>query len=224
MAGGMMRFGIPSLPAAARRARRRGPADPRMGVELELNRKVTNVEEAMREGGFDAAFLAVGAHIGKRAYIPAGEAARILDAVSLLECDGGRGEAAARPPGGRLRRRQHGDGRGPHREAARCHRRGGRLPTHPRADARARVRGRGGRGGGRDDALARDHQAGRRRQGDGREDGARRDRLPPADRRARGARGRLGDPRPRARRRTSRCSTTSRGSRWRTASSRSART
>ena len=38
----------------------------------------------MREGGFDAAFLAVGAHIGKRAYIPAGEAARILDAVSLL--------------------------------------------------------------------------------------------------------------------------------------------
>jgi NADPH-dependent glutamate synthase beta subunit-like oxidoreductase len=38
----------------------------------------------MREGNFDAAFLAVGAHIGKRAYIPAGEAAHILDAVSLL--------------------------------------------------------------------------------------------------------------------------------------------
>src|ERR1019366_4716599 len=33
---------------------------------------------------FDAAFLAVGAHIGKRAYIPAGEAAHILDAVTLL--------------------------------------------------------------------------------------------------------------------------------------------
>ena len=41
--------------------------------------------EAKRKGGFDAAFLAVGAHIGKRAYIPAGEAARILDAVSMLE-------------------------------------------------------------------------------------------------------------------------------------------
>jgi NADPH-dependent glutamate synthase beta subunit-like oxidoreductase len=38
----------------------------------------------MTAGGFDAAFLAVGAHIGKRAYIPAGEAAHILDAVSLL--------------------------------------------------------------------------------------------------------------------------------------------
>ena len=38
----------------------------------------------MRDGSFDAAFLAVGAHIGKRAYIPAGEAAHILDAVTLL--------------------------------------------------------------------------------------------------------------------------------------------
>ena len=38
----------------------------------------------MREGRFDAAFLAVGAHIAKRAYIPAGEAAHMLDAVSVL--------------------------------------------------------------------------------------------------------------------------------------------
>jgi NADPH-dependent glutamate synthase beta subunit-like oxidoreductase len=85
MAGGMMRFGIPKY---------RLPRDVldaevdrilAMGVELELNRKVTNIEEAMTEGGFDAAFLAVGAHIGKHADIPAGEAARILDAVSMLE-------------------------------------------------------------------------------------------------------------------------------------------
>jgi NADPH-dependent glutamate synthase beta subunit-like oxidoreductase len=38
----------------------------------------------MTEQGFDAAFLAVGAHIGRRAYIPAGESAKILDAVSML--------------------------------------------------------------------------------------------------------------------------------------------
>ena len=38
----------------------------------------------MREGRFDAAFIAVGAHLGKRAYIPAGSAAKVLDAVSLL--------------------------------------------------------------------------------------------------------------------------------------------
>ena len=38
----------------------------------------------MESGGFDAAFLAVGAHIGKRTYIPAGDAAHIVDAIALL--------------------------------------------------------------------------------------------------------------------------------------------
>src|SRR5213075_879374 len=49
-----------------------------------LNRKVDNILETMSAGRFDAAFLAVGAHIGKRAYIPAGASAKILDAVSVL--------------------------------------------------------------------------------------------------------------------------------------------
>src|SRR5205814_9453494 len=35
-------------------------------------------------GGFDAAFLAVGAHIAKRAFIPAGDSAKVLDAVAVL--------------------------------------------------------------------------------------------------------------------------------------------
>ncbi len=85
MVGGMMRFGIPTyrLPRDVLEAEAQRILD--MGVELELNTKVTNIEESMKEGGFDAAFLAVGAHIGKRAYVPAGEAARILDAVSVLE-------------------------------------------------------------------------------------------------------------------------------------------
>jgi 2-oxoacid:acceptor oxidoreductase delta subunit (pyruvate/2-ketoisovalerate family) len=55
-----------------------------LGVELRLNTKVTNILDTMKAGRFDAAFLAVGAHIAKRAYIPAGEAARMLDAVSVL--------------------------------------------------------------------------------------------------------------------------------------------
>ncbi|HEX5618843.1 MAG TPA: NAD(P)-binding protein [Solirubrobacteraceae bacterium] len=83
-AGGMMRFGIPRyrLPRDILDAEIRRILD--LGVELELNRAVTNVEDAMREGDFDAVFLAVGAHIGKRAYIPAGSAAKVLDAVSVL--------------------------------------------------------------------------------------------------------------------------------------------
>ena len=84
MVGGMMRFGIPAyrLPRAVLEAEAQRILD--MGVTLELNHKVTSIVESMQEGGFDAAFLAVGAHIGRRAYIPAGEAARILDAVSVL--------------------------------------------------------------------------------------------------------------------------------------------
>jgi 2-oxoacid:acceptor oxidoreductase delta subunit (pyruvate/2-ketoisovalerate family) len=83
-AGGMMRFGIPQyrLPRAVIDAE----VDRilAMGVTLELDHRVDDIRAAMHDGGFDAAFLAVGAHIGKRAYIPAGESAKILDAVTML--------------------------------------------------------------------------------------------------------------------------------------------
>jgi NADPH-dependent glutamate synthase beta subunit-like oxidoreductase len=84
VAGGMMRFGIPKyrLPRDVLDAEVQRILD--LGVRLELNSKVESILDAMRDGGFDAAFLAVGAHLGKRAYIPAGEAARILEAVSVL--------------------------------------------------------------------------------------------------------------------------------------------
>ena len=84
LAGGMMRFGIPKyrLPRDVLDAEVRRITE--MGVALILNAKVDDVEATMREGGYDAAFLAVGAHIARRAYIPAGGAAKILDAVSLL--------------------------------------------------------------------------------------------------------------------------------------------
>ncbi len=84
VAGGMMRFGIPQyrLPRDILDAEVQRILD--LGVTLQCDAKVTNIRDAMRDGGFDAAFLAVGAHIGKRAYIPAGEAAHMLDAVTLL--------------------------------------------------------------------------------------------------------------------------------------------
>ena len=82
--GGMMRFGIPSyrLPRTvidAEIARIEA-----MGVTVRTGHRVDDVLAEMRDGGYDAAFLAVGAHIGKRAYIPAGETAKILDAVTVL--------------------------------------------------------------------------------------------------------------------------------------------
>jgi 2-oxoacid:acceptor oxidoreductase delta subunit (pyruvate/2-ketoisovalerate family) len=83
-AGGMMRFGIPKyrLPRDMLDAEIKRISD--MGVVIKLNSKVDRIVESMETGRFDASFLAVGAHIGKRAYIPAGSAAKILDAVSLL--------------------------------------------------------------------------------------------------------------------------------------------
>lgn len=84
VAGGMMRFGIPKyrLPRDVLDAEVERILS--LGVELKLDRKVDNILDTMRQGSFDAAFLAVGAHIAKRAYIPAGASSKILDAVSVL--------------------------------------------------------------------------------------------------------------------------------------------
>jgi NADPH-dependent glutamate synthase beta subunit-like oxidoreductase len=82
--GGMMRFGIPKyrLPRDVLDAEVQRILD--LGVRLEYSAKVENIQNAMTEGGFDAVFLGVGAHIAKRAYIPAGATAKILDAVQVL--------------------------------------------------------------------------------------------------------------------------------------------
>ena len=82
--GGMLHFGIPAyrLPRAdllAEIAR-----IEQMGVRIVLNCKVTDVLAERDTGRFDAVFVAIGAHIGKHADIPARDAVRVLDAVTLL--------------------------------------------------------------------------------------------------------------------------------------------
>ena len=83
-AGGMMRYGIPQyrLPRNVLDAEIQRIVE--MGVELRLDARVADVQETMQSEGFDACFLGVGAHIGKRAYIPAGDARKITDAVAVL--------------------------------------------------------------------------------------------------------------------------------------------
>src|SRR6188472_4283935 len=83
-AGGMMRYGIPRYRLPREILDAEVSRILSLGVTLELGVKVDDVLGAMHGEGFDAVFLAVGAHIGKRAYVPAGEAARILDAVTVL--------------------------------------------------------------------------------------------------------------------------------------------
>jgi NADPH-dependent glutamate synthase beta subunit-like oxidoreductase len=72
--GGMMRYGIPSY---------RMPRDvldaeigriAAMGVRFTLGHRVEDLDAERREGGFDAVFVAVGAHLSKRVDIPAKDA------------------------------------------------------------------------------------------------------------------------------------------------------
>jgi len=82
--GGMMRYGIPAY---------RMPRDvldgeldriSALGVRISCGQRVEDLDAERREGGFDAAFVAVGAHLSKRVDIPAKDAGRIVDAVSFL--------------------------------------------------------------------------------------------------------------------------------------------
>ena len=91
VAGGMMHVGIPAyrLP--------RDVLEPEIarieatGVVITLNHKVENLERERAEGGFDAVFVAVGAHLSKRIDIPARDAGRVMDAVTFLrDVDSGR--------------------------------------------------------------------------------------------------------------------------------------
>ena len=80
--GGMMRYGIPTyrLPREILDAEVQRIAD--IGVRFEYGQRVDSVTDLLRE--YDAVFLAVGAQRGRRAYVPAGEAAKVMDAVELL--------------------------------------------------------------------------------------------------------------------------------------------
>ena len=91
--GGMMRFGIPKyrLPRDVLDAEMQRIVE--LGVTLKLGTKVDDLARTMEEGRYDATFLAVGAHIAKRAFIPAKDSSRILDAVSVL-----RSMEGAEPP------------------------------------------------------------------------------------------------------------------------------
>jgi 2-oxoacid:acceptor oxidoreductase delta subunit (pyruvate/2-ketoisovalerate family) len=82
--GGMMRYGIPAY---------RLPRDVldaeinrivALGVDVQLNHTVEDIERERRAGAFDAVFLGVGAQLARRVEIPSGDSARILDALSYL--------------------------------------------------------------------------------------------------------------------------------------------
>jgi formate dehydrogenase beta subunit len=82
--GGMLQYGIPAyrLPRADLMLEiKRIEA---LGVVMTLNHKVVDVLAEQADGQFDAVFVAIGAQIAKRIDIPARDAGRVIDAITLL--------------------------------------------------------------------------------------------------------------------------------------------
>lgn len=84
VAGGMIHFGIPAYRMPRDVLQNEIKNIENIGVKFTLNHKVDDLLAEKEAGGFDAAFVAVGAHISKRVDIPTNEAGKIMDAVSFL--------------------------------------------------------------------------------------------------------------------------------------------
>ena len=63
-----------------------------MGVRMTFNHKVEDVLAERDAGRFDAVFIAIGADVSRHVDIPARDAAKVLDAMTLLR-DAEAGEA-----------------------------------------------------------------------------------------------------------------------------------
>jgi formate dehydrogenase (NADP+) beta subunit len=84
LAGGMMHFGIPKYRLPREVLDREVARIVQLGVELHLNHGVEDLMAEKAAGGFDAVFLAIGAHVSKRVDIPAQDAGRLYDALQFL--------------------------------------------------------------------------------------------------------------------------------------------
>jgi len=84
-AGGMIHFGIPAYRMPRKELNQEIQRVVDMGVKIVLDCRVDDIEQAKTEGGFDAVFVAVGAHLSKNIDIPSRDARKMLDAVSFLK-------------------------------------------------------------------------------------------------------------------------------------------
>ncbi len=84
LAGGLMHFGIPAFRLPRESLMEEIQRIEAMGVTIVTNHKVEDVLAEKSSGNFDAVFIAIGAGVGKHVDIPARDAGRVLDAISLL--------------------------------------------------------------------------------------------------------------------------------------------
>jgi thioredoxin reductase/Pyruvate/2-oxoacid:ferredoxin oxidoreductase delta subunit len=80
----MLRWGIPKYRLPREKLNAEITRIEEMGVKIELGTKVKNVQLSMKEGKFDAAFLAVGAHMPKGLDIPLTGEMLVLEGITVL--------------------------------------------------------------------------------------------------------------------------------------------
>jgi NADPH-dependent glutamate synthase beta subunit-like oxidoreductase len=91
--GGMMRYAIPRYRLPREVLDAEIDRILALGVHLETGTEVGDLDALLEHDEFDAVLLAVGARLARRAYLPAGSASHVLDALSLL-----RATAEEEPP------------------------------------------------------------------------------------------------------------------------------
>jgi NADPH-dependent glutamate synthase beta subunit-like oxidoreductase len=92
-AGGMMGFGIPRYRLPREVLYGEIARVRQLGVEIVLDHKVDDLMAEKTSGGFDAVFLAVGAHLSRRQDIPARDVSHVYDALQFLrEAESGAGQ------------------------------------------------------------------------------------------------------------------------------------
>ncbi|TAL16452.1 FAD-dependent oxidoreductase [bacterium] len=84
-AGGMLRYCIPKYRLPREKLNAEIARIEKMGVTIKYDTRITDVAAAMKEGGFDAVFLGVGAHLPKHLGLPVTGAPKILDGISVLK-------------------------------------------------------------------------------------------------------------------------------------------
>jgi NADPH-dependent glutamate synthase beta subunit-like oxidoreductase len=84
LAGGMMHFGIPAYRLPRVELELEIARIEAMGARIVTDHKVDDLLAEKQAGHFDSIFVAIGAGVGKHVNIPARDAGRVLDAVSLL--------------------------------------------------------------------------------------------------------------------------------------------
>lgn len=82
-AGGMLRVGIPRYRLPKEVLDSEIDAIKQIGVEIKTNVRVDSVH-SLREQGYDAIFLALGAHSGTRMHVSGEESQGVIDCVSML--------------------------------------------------------------------------------------------------------------------------------------------